>query len=167
MKKLIVAAHCLEMLALAVWIGGLVSIVIAVIPAVFNTIGVETGGRLLTRTFQGYDRLSLVAAGVLGGGMAGRALASGHLLDQARDQARIDEIALLGAMAVVAIMLAFYLGPITVRLQELAFAAEAPAVKGAAYAQFFRYHWIARGLYLVNLALGIILLWLKVGRWAR
>ena len=53
------------MLALVVWVGGLVSIIAAVIPAVFNTISMETGGRMLTRMFQGYDRLALVSAGLI------------------------------------------------------------------------------------------------------
>src|SRR3989449_11697842 len=58
MKKLVVVCQCVEVIALAVWVGGLVSIIAAVIPAVFGTIGMEAGGRLLTSTFQGYDRLT-------------------------------------------------------------------------------------------------------------
>src|SRR3989442_7858086 len=66
MKKLIVVCQCVEVIALAVWVGGLAAIIAAVIPAAFNSqIPIETGGRLLMKTFHGYDRLVLVSAGAL------------------------------------------------------------------------------------------------------
>ena len=56
----------LEFLALGVWIGGLIVLVGAVIPAVFNTWGgQESGGFFLTRAFEGYNRLVVVALIVL------------------------------------------------------------------------------------------------------
>ena len=56
----------LEFLALGVWIGGLIVLVGAVIPAVFNTWGgQESGGFLLTRAFEGYNHLVVVALIVL------------------------------------------------------------------------------------------------------
>ena len=73
MKKILVVVHCLEMLALAVWVGGLMTIMAAVIPAVFNSVSMEVGGRVLTRTFQVYDRLTLISAGVLMAGLLTRA----------------------------------------------------------------------------------------------
>ena len=52
-QGLIVCIIC-ELLALAIWIGGLVVLVAAVIPALFNTVGgQDTGGFFLTRAFEG------------------------------------------------------------------------------------------------------------------
>src|SRR5437773_11337689 len=65
MKKVVLVAQCVELLALSAWVGGLLILIAAVIPAVFNTIGMESGGRMLTRVFQGYDRIVLVSAGLI------------------------------------------------------------------------------------------------------
>ena len=154
--------HCVEMLALAVWVGGLVSIIAAVIPAVFNTIGMEAGGRMLTRTFQGYDRIVLVAAGLIVAGILTRVYVAGPW----REQIGMTEPALLATMVVIATVLTFWLTPETTRLQELAFSAKDEA-KRVAYDNFFAYHRVARGLYVINLGLGIALLCLKVRKWVR
>jgi len=151
-----------EVLALAVWVGGLVSIIAAVIPAVFNTIGMETGGRMLTRMFQGYDRLALVAAGFILVGTLVRVYAAGPW----QQQIGTAELALLATMVVIATVLACWLNPETVRLQELAFSAKEEA-KRTAYDEFFVYHRVARALYIINLGLGITLLCVKVKKWAR
>lgn len=150
------------MLALAVWVGGLASIIAAVIPAVFNTIGMETGGRMLTRMFQGYDRLVLVSAGLIVTGALMRAFTAGPW----REQIGMTELALLGAMVLIATVLTFWLTPETTRLQELAFSAKEDA-KRAAYDEFFVYHRVARALYILNLGLGIALLCVKVKKWVR
>jgi uncharacterized membrane protein len=160
MKKVALVCHCLEVLALTVWVGGLVVIIASVIPAVFNTIGMEAGGRLLTRTFHGYDRLVLGAAAVAATGMLVRTRGAGEAVGR-------GDWVLLGAMIVVAVTLTFYLSPETVRLQELAFMTKEGAAKKAAYDDFFAYHRVARALYLVNLGLGIAMLCLKVRKWAR
>ena len=61
-----IACITCELLALAVWIGGLLVLVAAVIPAVFNTFGgQDTGGFFLTRAFDGYNRLVLGSAAIL------------------------------------------------------------------------------------------------------
>jgi len=151
-----------ETLALAVWVGGLASIIAAVIPAVFTTIGMETGGRMLTRTFQGYDRLVLVSAGLIVAGTLVRVLLSGPW----REQIGMTELVLLVTMVVVAMTLTFWLTPETTRLQELAFSAKEEA-KRAAYDEFFVYHRVARALYILNLGLGIALLCVKVKKWVR
>jgi len=157
-----VTCHCLEILALAVWVGGLASIIAAVIPAVFGTIGMESGGRLLTRTFQGYDRLVLIAAGFMILGTLTRILADGPW----KTQVGSVEMTLLTAMVIIAMTLTLWLGPETVRLQELAFGAEEEA-KRLAYDEFFVYHRAARALYILNLGLGIALLCVKVRKWVR
>ena len=52
----------LELTALGTWIGGLIILVGAVIPAVFNTFGgQDSGGFFLTRAFEGYNRIVLIA----------------------------------------------------------------------------------------------------------
>ena len=156
------------MLALAVWVGGLVSIIAAVIPAVFNTIGMEQSGRFLTRTFQGYDRLVLTSAGLLLLAMQVRVWGvytsggSGFW----REQVSMTELVLLMPMIAIASALIFWLTPETVRLQELAFSAP-EASKRAAYDTFFIYHRVARALYIINLGLGIALLCVKVRKWVR
>lgn len=155
--------HCVETLALAVWVGGLVSIIATVIPAVFNTIGMETGGRMLTRTFQGYDRLVLVSAGLIVAGTLVRVYGS---TGKWREQIGMTELALLTTMVIIATTLAFWLTPETVRLQELAFGAK-EAAKRVAYDEFFAYHRVARALYIINLGLGIAWLCVKVRKWAR
>lgn len=160
MKKVILVCHCLEILALTVWVGGLVVIIASVIPAVFNTIGMEAGGRLLTRAFQGYDRLVLGAAVVAVIGMLTRTHSAAEVIGR-------GEWVLLGAMIAVAIALTFYLNPETIRLQELAFMTKEGAAKKAAYDDFFAYHRVARALYLVNMGLGIAMLCLKVRKWVR
>jgi uncharacterized membrane protein len=162
MKKISVVVQCLEMLALAAWVGGLMAIMAAVIPAVFNTVSMEAGGRMLTRTFQCYDRLVLISAGVWMVGLVARA--------QLRTDAgaRIGREALLfTTMLSIAVLLAFYLNPEIVRLQEAAFAAQDEDAKRSAYDAFFRLHRIARVLYLLNFALGIAAICVKVRTWSR
>ena len=155
--------HCVEVLALAVWVGGLVSIIAALIPAVFNTIGMEAGGRMLTKTFQGYDRLVLISLGLIVIGMLTRVFGSSG---EWRAHISMTELALLGMMAVIAVGLTFWLSPETVRLQELAFNA-AEESKRVAYDEFFVYHRVARALYIINLGLGMTVLCVKVRTWVR
>ena len=47
-----------ELLGLTIWIGGLAVILTTVIPAVFNTLGMEQGGRFLRKVFAGYNNLT-------------------------------------------------------------------------------------------------------------
>ena len=153
----------METLALAVWVGGLVSIIAAVIPAVFGTIGMETGGRMLTRMFQGYDRLAMIAAGLIVAGTLVRTYGSAGSW---REQIGMAELVLLALMVVIATVLAFWLTPETARLQTIAFGAKDDA-KRIAYDNFFAYHRVARALYIVNLGLGITLFCIRVRKWAR
>ena len=160
-RKLIVVCQCVEVIALAVWVGGLVTIIAAIIPAVFGSpVTIEAGGRLLTKTFHGYDRLVLVSAGALMLSMLTREVVAKDLISR-------PEWAVAGIMVMVAVGLTFYLNPEVVRLQELAFAERETEAKKAAYEAFFHYHWIARALYLINLGLGATLLCMKVWKWVR
>ena len=70
-----VGCLALEWVALAVWVGGMVVLSGAVIPAVFNTFGgQDSGGMFLTRAFEGYHRFvigagssSVLHSGIVGG----------------------------------------------------------------------------------------------------
>ncbi len=168
MKKLVVVCQCVEVIALAVWVGGLVSIIAAVIPAVFGTIGMEAGGRMLTRTFQGYDRLTQFSAGLLLLAMVVRTWGAGVWSPSAnwKEQVGMTELVLLMTMVAIAAALTFWLTPETARLQGIAFSATEDA-KRAAYDEFFAYHRAARALYVINLGLGITLLCVKVRKWVR
>jgi hypothetical protein len=157
-------AYTVEMVALAVWIGGLVVIIAAVIPAVFNSFGMEPGGRFLTRVFDGYNRIVLVGMAAMGGVIAVRAW--GQQAGKPALPGRAEAI-LFGAMVLVAVLIIFVLGPHTITLQEEAFGTKDEAARKLAYADFFRLHMVVRGLYIVNLVLGIGLLSVKLKSFLR
>ena len=116
MRQGLIACVTCEMLALAVWIGGLLVLVAAVIPAVFNTFGgQDTGGFFLTRAFDGYNRLVLGAAAILMAGILWRAwLYQQGLTDEAITR---TEWLLLGAMLLTAGVITFVLHPQAAALQ--------------------------------------------------
>ena len=61
-----VSCLTLEWLALGVWVGGLLVLIGAVIPAVFNTFGgQDSGGLFLTRAFEGYHHFVIGALAIL------------------------------------------------------------------------------------------------------
>ena len=154
------------MVALAVWIGGLVVIIAAVIPAVFNSFGMEPGGRFLTRVFNGYNEVVLVSMATMGGAIAVRAwgLQAGGLSHAMPGRA---EAILFGTMVLVASLIIFVLGPQAISLQEEAFRTKDEATRRVAYDAFFRDHMIVRGLYVLNLGLGIGLLAVKLKSFLR
>jgi uncharacterized membrane protein len=161
----------IELLALSIWIGGLVVIVAAVIPAVFNSFGMEPGGRFLTLVFDGYNRLTAAAILILTTASGWRAWQTwreggGSGRWPAAALPRL-ELALLSVMILIAVLIIMVLGPESVTLQERAFAVQDEAAKKAAYAAFFQTHTVVRGLYLLNLVLGIVLLAVKARSWIR
>ncbi len=164
-KRLLICA-VVECLALAVWIGGLVVIIAAVIPAVFNSFGMEPGGRFLTRVFDGYNRLVLVAMAAIGGTIAARAwgFQAGGPSDALPGRA---ETILFGTMVLVASLIIFVLGPQSIALQEEAFGARDESAQKIAYDAFFGVHRIVRTLCIVNLGLGIGLLTIKLKSFLR
>ena len=164
-KRLLVCA-VIECLALAVWIGGLVVIIAAVIPAVFNSFGMEPGGRFLTRVFDGYNRLVLVAMAAMGGAIAIRTWGQQAGRPSQTMSGRTEAI-VFGAMVLVAVLIIFILGPHTIALQEEAFGTKDEAARKVAYADFFRLHMVVRGLYIMNLVLGIGLLTVKLKSFLR
>jgi len=162
----LIACVTFEMLALAVWIGGLLVLVAAVIPAVFNTFGgQDTGGFFLTRAFDGYNRLVLGAAAILIAGILWRAwLYQQGMTDEAITRA---EWLLLGAMLLIAGVITFVLHPQAAALQAQAFASKGEDARKAAFEAFFQLHKPVRVLYILNVGLGIALLTLRVRSWIR
>ncbi|HMU31487.1 MAG: DUF4149 domain-containing protein [Nitrospira sp.] len=166
MRQGLIACVTFEMLALAVWIGGLLVLVAAVIPAVFNTFGgQDTGGFFLTRAFDGYNRLVLGAAAILIAGILWRAwLYQQGMTDEAITRA---EWLLLGAMLLIAGVITFVLHPQAAALQAQAFASKGEDARKAAFEAFFQLHKPVRVLYILNVGLGIALLTLRVRSWIR
>jgi uncharacterized membrane protein len=153
--------YTLELLALSIWIGGLVMIVAAVIPAVFNSFGMESGGRFLTRVFEGYNRLVVIAAGILLIGAGWRTMIS-RRLEMTNVALSRAEWSVAVIMIVLAATIIFVLEPSSVRLQEQAFAIKDEAGRKAAYETFFKSHHVVRVLYVVTLGLAIALVPIKV-----
>ena len=150
----------LEFLALGVWIGGLIVLVGAVIPAVFNTWGgQESGGLFLTRAFEGYNRLVVVALILLLGAMGYR-----QWRGEAAATVSRSEWILLSAMGGIAGVIILVLHPQAAALQAEAFGLKDEQAKKAAFEAFFRFHKPIRPLYVVNMVLGIWLIVLKAKR---
>lgn len=164
MTRGLLICRTIELLALSVWLGGLIVIIAAVIPAVFNSFGMEPGGRFLTSVFDGYNHLVVGAIVMLLGTIGFRIHARGELIASPPGLLR-TELILLGLMVIMAMLIIGLLGPKSVTLQELAFATKGEAERKEAYNAFFRIHSIVRGLYLVNLGLGMALLVVKVKAW--
>lgn len=132
----------------------------AVIPAVFNTLGgQESGGLFLTKAFEGYNRLVVVALIILISAMAYRQWV-------AESAARVSrtEWLLLSAMGGIAGVIILVLHPQAAALQAEAFGLRDEQAKKAAFEAFFRLHKPIRSLYVVNVFLGTWLLVLKAKR---
>ena len=150
----------LELLALAVWVGGLLVLIGAVIPAVFNTFGgQDAGGLFLTRTFEGYNRFVLAALTILSAATWYRWWSG----DPAVQVSRGETLVLL-LMIFVAGIIMLVLHPYAASLQAQAFAAKDEGARKAALEEFFRIHMPVRSLYMVNLFLGLVLLGMKAKR---
>ena len=118
----------LELTALGTWIGGLIILVGAVIPAVFNTFGgQDSGGFFLTRAFEGYNRIVLIAVAVLTLGTVGRAwLNRRGVIDYPVSS---SEWNVLGLMVLIAGAITFVLHPQAAALQAQAFATKGDAAR--------------------------------------
>ncbi|HJU06418.1 MAG TPA: DUF4149 domain-containing protein, partial [Nitrospiraceae bacterium] len=136
-------------------------IVGSVIPAVFNSFGMEAGGRFLTRVFDGYNRFVLAAIALLIAAGAGRVWIAARYRFSSHPSIHV-EFVLLGLMIAVALTITLWLEPRSVGMQEAAFAVKDGAAKKTAYGAFFQAHSIVRGLYVTNLALGIVLIAVKL-----
>jgi uncharacterized membrane protein len=156
----LVCGLSLELLALSVWVGGLIVLIGAVIPAVFNTLGgQDSGGFLLTRAFEGYNRLVVVAMAVLAAVAVYRSWHGHPAVSVSR-----GEMMLLALMGFLAGTIILVLHPQAAALQAEAFGAKDEQARKAAFEAFFRLHMPVRSLYMVNLGLGIALLVMKAKR---
>jgi uncharacterized membrane protein len=150
----------LEWLALGIWVGGLLVLIGAVIPAVFNTFGgQDSGGLFLTRAFEGYHRFVI-------GAMASLCAASWYRWWSGDSTVAVSrgEMMLLAGMVVIAGVIIVWLHPYAAALQSQAFAVQEEAAKKAAFEALFRILMPVRWLYMVNLALGILLIGIKTKR---
>lgn len=153
-------ALSLEYLALGTWIGGLIVLIGAVIPAVFNTFGgQDSGGLFLTKAFEGYNRLVVAAVIIL-------VFAMGYRWKSGEIAASVSpgEWILLSSMGLIAALIILVLHPQAAALQAEAFARKDEQTRKAAFEAFFRLHMPIRSLYMVNMLLGIWMLFLKAKR---
>jgi len=153
-----------ELLGLTIWIGGLAVILTTVIPAVFNTLGMEQGGRFLRKVFDGYNNLTSGIVILLLGTAAIRTWKIRQIPDRILSVSRV-EWGVLMALVLVTGSIVFILGPKAIELQEIAFAAETQEAKKIAYDAFFHTHMIVRALHLINVGLAISLLVVKFRQW--
>jgi len=156
-----VVGFFVEMCALTLWVGGLLVIIAVVIPAVFNSFGMEPAGRFLRRVFDGYGYMNLGIIGILS------LVALFRYRQYGQDPSHVFSVTsgewwLLGGMLVITMSILGILGPQAVALQEEAFEAISKENKELAYAQFFRLHMIVRALHLINVGLAFSLFILKL-----
>jgi hypothetical protein len=156
-----VVGFIVELCALSLWIGGLAVMIAVVIPAVFNSFGMEPAGRFLRRIFDGYG---LMTAGIVSllslfAWVRSRSFGNNpsHLFSVSS-----PEWWLLAGMALVTFSILGVLGPQAVALQEQAFEAISKEEKDVAYGHFFRLHMVVRALHLVNLGLAASLFIFKI-----
>ena len=150
----------LEWVALAVWVGGMVVLSGAVIPAVFNTFGgQDSGGMFLTRVFEGYHRFVLGAGVILCAALWYRRWSGDSIVGVGR-----SEMIVLAVMVMIAGLIIVVLHPNAAALQAQAFATKDETARKAALEAFFRVLLPIRSLYMVNLVLGIVLVGIKVNR---
>ena len=159
-RWVMVCCLTLEWLGLGVWVGGLLVLIGAVIPAVFNTFGgQDLGGLFLTRAFEGYHRFVIGALAIL-------CAASWYRWWSGDAAVGVGwgEIMVLSAMGVIAGSIIVVLHPYATALQAQAFAVQEEAGKKAAFEALFRILMPVRWLYMVNLALGVLLIGTKAKR---
>lgn len=150
----------LEGVALAVWVGGMIVLSGAVIPAVFNTFGgQDSGGMFLTRAFEGYHRFVIGAGGVLAVALLGRWWSG-----EPRVMVSVSEILVVIMMVVIAGVIILVLHPEAAALQTQAFATKDEGAKKAAFEAFFHVLLPIRSLYMVNLVLGLLLMGIRAKR---
>ena len=124
----------LEWVALAVWIGGMVILSGAVIPAVFNTFGgQDSGGMFLTRAFEGYHRFVVGAGAILCATLWYRRWSGNPIVEVGR-----SEMIVLAGMVMIAGVIIIILHPNAVALQTQAFATKDETARKAAFEGLFR-----------------------------
>jgi uncharacterized membrane protein len=149
-----------EWLALGVWVGGLLVLIGAVIPAVFNTFGgQDSGGLFLTQAFEGYNHFVIGAMAIVCAASWYRWWSGDPAVAVSR-----GELVLLAGMVVIAGIIIVWLHPSAAALQAQAFAVKEEEARKAAFEALFRILMPVRSLYMVNLVLGILLIGVKTKR---
>ncbi len=156
----------LELLGLMMWIGGFTAILTMVVPAVFNTLDMETGGRFLRRVFDGYHTLTSGIVIMFIGTTLFRYWRHRRAPEHTPPPTRLV-IALVATLALVTCVIVVALGPQAVRLQDAAFAAESPEAKRIAFDAFFELHQVVRALHLLNVGVAVSLLVVQCRQWMR
>lgn len=154
----------LELLGLVIWIGSLVFILTAVLPATFNSFGIEAGGRFLRRVFDHYNSLTSGIVIFLIGSTWFRLWKNRNPLPRISPPTRI-EVTLLVGLSLVTTLIVLVVEPKAIQLQEAAFLAGGEIATKNAYEDFFKTHMIARALHLINGGLAISLLVTKFRQW--
>ena len=155
-----VACLTLEWVALAVWVGGMIVLSGAVIPAVFNTFGgQDAGGMFLTRAFEGYHRFVGGAGAILWATLWYRRWSGDPIVEVGR-----SEVIILAVMVMIAGLIIMVLHPNAAALQAHAFATKDETTRKTALEGLFRVLLPIRALYVLNLFLGLALIGIKAKR---
>ena len=155
-----VGCLALEWVALAVWVGGMIVLSGAVIPAVFNTFGgQDSGGMFLTRAFEGYHRFVIGAGAILCAAVWYRRWSGDPIMEVDR-----SEMIVLAVMVLIAGLIIGVLHPNAAALQAQAFATKDETTRKAALEGLFRVLLPIRALYMLNLLLGVVLIGIKTKR---
>lgn len=150
----------LEWVALAVWVGGMVVLSGAVVPAVFNTFGgQDSGGMFLTRAFEGYHRFVIGAGAILCATLWYRRWSGDPIVAVGR-----SEMIVLAAMVMIAGLMIAVLHPQAAALQAQAFSTKDETTRKTALEGLFRVLLPIRALSMLNLLLGIVLIGIRAKR---
>ncbi len=154
MRALAYLCYWIELLGMAVWIGGMVILGALVAPTVFNTVKpIEMAGEamsLVFRKFNGglvYVCIALVILGFLGK----------SFLSQRRGRSLWIEGGLLTVMVLSGLYIGAILGP---RMEDLRHIRIADPSNAAAIVEFNHRHRISETLFSVNLLLGLAVLFI-------
>lgn len=155
-----VLCRTLEWVALAVWVGGMVVLSGAVVPAVFNTFGgQDSGGMFLTRAFEGYHRFVIGAGAILCATLWYRRWSGDPIVTVGR-----SEMIVLAAMVMIAGLMIAVLHPQAAALQAQAFSTKDETTRKTALEGLFRVLLPIRALSMLNLLLGIVLIGIRAKR---
>lgn len=154
MRALAYLCRWIELVGMAVWVGGMLILGALVAPTVFNTVKpIEMAGEamsLVFRRFNGglvYVCIALVVFGFLGK----------YFLSQRRGQSLWIEGGLLTLMVLSGLYIGFILGP---RMEYLRHTRIADPSNSTVIIEFDRDHRISVSLFSVNLMLGLAVLFI-------
>lgn len=156
--RVVVAIASIQVLAIALWAGGLVTLGAVVAPIVFHTVPAPTSADAMTLVFARFDRVMIVCGAIALVAEATLALRGGRV--ERADVVRM--VALVVAVA-LAITIAAWLTPGIASLHE------GGAVRGSGPAglELERLHKLAEGLAKAELAFLLLVAVLSIGKVSR